>query len=271
MNFQDAAAELNETQMKRYGRKLLQNNTYLYKRDENAYAVQLHLTDVVTIRRDGTFVLNSGGWRTPTTKERINNYAPCTIQQMGGIWYVVPASPQIRQNCTNFDYRESIRGCPVFEDGIVVQADGTVAGFRVSDTERYESAKRVIDRLVTKYLKGYIKSVMDAGIISRPSGGDCWGCYMKVQGNPQSEAFGFSHYFEHFKDEYFVPSLFLNAFALTKFGNPAAVFHMMNSDVENGREPFELRNSLRKFFRKLKPDLVKEYLEQQQQQEEEAA
>ena len=42
--------------------------------DEPSYAVQFHATDVVTIHPDGTFEVNTGGWNTVTTWQRIHQY-----------------------------------------------------------------------------------------------------------------------------------------------------------------------------------------------------
>ena len=63
------------------------NNTYLL--DKGAYvAVKLHKTEVVGLYADGSVVLNSGGWRTVTTKARMNEYAPCRVYSKKHVWYV---------------------------------------------------------------------------------------------------------------------------------------------------------------------------------------
>jgi hypothetical protein len=53
--------------------KKIANNTLLVRLNENEIAVRLHYTDVVTFLRDGKIRLNSGGFWTATTKERINH------------------------------------------------------------------------------------------------------------------------------------------------------------------------------------------------------
>jgi hypothetical protein len=57
------------------------NNTYLERRQDGVIAVRLHNTDVVTLYSDGRVVLNSGGWRTSTTAQRINSYSPVGVFQ----------------------------------------------------------------------------------------------------------------------------------------------------------------------------------------------
>lgn len=48
----------------------LGNNTTLEARPRGAFAVRLHYTDVVTFHADGRVTLDSGGWQTPTTRDR---------------------------------------------------------------------------------------------------------------------------------------------------------------------------------------------------------
>ena len=72
----------------RTGSRKLENNTYLVQKDETTIAVRLHRTDVVLIHSDGTFTLNSDGWQTAVTKDRINNYSPARVHQKAGVWYV---------------------------------------------------------------------------------------------------------------------------------------------------------------------------------------
>ena len=55
--------------------------------------VTYHATAVVTVAADGTVTLNSGGWRTATTKARMNQAANqlglgFSVYQEKGDWYV---------------------------------------------------------------------------------------------------------------------------------------------------------------------------------------
>ncbi len=71
-------------------RRKVANNTYLNRRDDKTIAVTLHSTDVVTAHEDGTLTLNSGGWRTITTKDRINAWLPrgYILCQHDGGWFI---------------------------------------------------------------------------------------------------------------------------------------------------------------------------------------
>lgn len=54
--------------------KTIGNNTVLRDAGPGAIAVRLHCTDLVTVLADGTLTLNSGGYWTTTTKDRLNSF-----------------------------------------------------------------------------------------------------------------------------------------------------------------------------------------------------
>jgi hypothetical protein len=88
MDFQTATAKLIDKRGHNRPTKKLKNNTYLTRIDSETIGVQLHNTIVVTIHSDGTYTLNSGGWQTVTTKQRINEYCPVRVSQRKHQWYV---------------------------------------------------------------------------------------------------------------------------------------------------------------------------------------
>lgn len=140
----ERAAELFETARSPYAGKPLANNTRLHEQSSGNgrgpdYAVQLHGTDVVTLRADGTYELNTGGWYTVTTKDRINGYSPARVSSERGTWFVYlpesadhprpaypewDAAPDVKRAQRKV-YREWIaRNRVPFYDGIVVDANG---------------------------------------------------------------------------------------------------------------------------------------------------
>lgn len=64
------------------------NNTYAYIQHDGSVAIELHGTKVVVLYPNGLVKLNSGGWRTHTTKKRINQYSPVRIYQEKYQWYL---------------------------------------------------------------------------------------------------------------------------------------------------------------------------------------
>ncbi len=69
-------------------RRKIGNNTYAEILYDNTVAIKLHNTYVVKINPNGTYTLNSGGWQTVTTKDRINQYSPVRVYQRDFTWYV---------------------------------------------------------------------------------------------------------------------------------------------------------------------------------------
>lgn len=92
------------------------------------YFVVYHRTNVVTVREDGLYRLNSGGWRTATTRARIEEYAPVTIQGTVAPYLDSPnARPwTVRRKVQAPHYWED--GTPIheFEDGMLADADGNL-------------------------------------------------------------------------------------------------------------------------------------------------
>jgi len=164
--------------------KPLANNTRLHKRGDD-YAVRLHLTDVVTIHRDGSYTLNSGGWQTITTKERINRFSPASVYSDRKTWLV---------------------GGSLFEDGMKVGSGGSALIHK--DPSEGFALQRKLDKLVRDYINGFCE-LIESKELKDPDGGDCWFCCMfdKAMGKSASV----DHLFSHFEEPYYVPSLLVNA------------------------------------------------------------
>ena len=182
-------------------KRKLQNNTYLVK-TENGYGIRLHDTIVVEYLPDRT-MLNSGGWKTPTTKKRINEYMPISyIYQKGGVWYIG------QSDC-------------VFQDDCYCQ-DGK--WYNIGRNPKVIEKQRKACR---KYAKDFVKA-MFAGEVDKPSNGDCWYCVMIVSkpdkdaGKPLGEACkNKDHILHHIEENYFVPSLLVNACKMFGVSNAA--------------------------------------------------
>jgi len=101
----------------------------------DGFALRYHATDVVTARNDGTVTLNSGGWRTATTKKRINAYLPAgwSLFQSNFEWFL----------------RELPSGRTLpFTDGITI-ADETSAplGWSLDDTIRIPDTTAILNAI----------------------------------------------------------------------------------------------------------------------------
>lgn len=242
MNWWRAQTTLGNRSSKKVG-----NNTYLHKISEDTFGVRLHATDVVQIHFDDTYTLNSGGWRTRTTKDRINSYSPARVWQRNSIWYVGDGI--------------------IFEDGMKVDSTGNPIG-EFQSTTKVEEKKRKLDKMVKQYIDGFAKSVSGKGI-NDPSGGDCWGCYFglgeysKVKSQQVDkpigpELMGLDHLVSHFEDKYYVPSLVFKAIMDRGYRVPEVIWHSIQSDLKEGKTT-QLKDVLRAYFRKRKIHLM-EYI-----------
>lgn len=64
------------------------NNTWLVRLFDGDIGMVYHRTRVVTFHKDGTVTLNTGGWYTYTTKERMNWVDGLSVYSHKGEWYV---------------------------------------------------------------------------------------------------------------------------------------------------------------------------------------
>jgi hypothetical protein len=205
MDHIEALAILHGRQSRKLG-----NNTYLETRPNGAVAVKLHKTDVLTVT-PGHVVLNSGGWQTVTTKDRMNTYLPdgWRVWSERGVWRIGHGNASAT-DATNYTY----------QDGMTINLEsGTVSGAGPAPTKVLKARARVA-RFAADYMTAFL-----AGKIPAPSGGDCWFCGLHVaegpdQGKPLGELRGLDgkqdHIQGHIQERYFVPSMLVNA--LTAMG-----------------------------------------------------
>jgi hypothetical protein len=69
-------------------RRKVGNNTYAEILHDGSVGIMLHSTYVVKIHADNTYTLQTGGWQTSTTKDRINQYSPVRVYQRKYEWFV---------------------------------------------------------------------------------------------------------------------------------------------------------------------------------------
>jgi hypothetical protein len=95
--------------------KKVANNTWLQVRpnegENGVIALKYHDTDVVTYNSNGLVVMDTGGWRTSTTKLRFNeSYAklPVSVWANKGVWFVSMANDFVEPRQRRF----SCYSCP---------------------------------------------------------------------------------------------------------------------------------------------------------------
>lgn len=268
MNYQDAKEYLEHGKDKTR-RRISGRATHLVQ-DGDSIFVEHHGHRTVELQPNGDVVLNSCGWHTTTTKERMNRFLRgWRVSQERSRWYL-----------WNYITHEQMP----FADGVIVHADGTVSGAGTpDDDERNKAMVRRID----KYVKGYMKALF-AGEVPAPGLGDCWYCSLRpgkvekieigggIVGQaasefydggtvPMGEAMGRTdHLTSHFGDSgeegeeepYYVPSLLNRAIEVFPVSNYAMWVlgglwgYMEPMEDRGGLAEHQLRASLRRYLRK---------------------
>ncbi len=80
------------------GVKKAAHETFRVEYPDGRVAIRYHHTDVITTHQNGDITLDSGGWRTPITKARINAYLShgWKVYQKDGVWYLKKAKKTFR-------------------------------------------------------------------------------------------------------------------------------------------------------------------------------
>ena len=99
----DAAVRMIRGKTNKTSRKI-GNNTIGVIHDNGDVGIILHSTQVVTIFSDGSYMLYSGGWRTLTTKDRMNTYSPFSVTQRKGEWFVSYWDGETHHEIEYFDH-----------------------------------------------------------------------------------------------------------------------------------------------------------------------
>jgi hypothetical protein len=169
----------------------LRYKTRVNRRGENI-AITHHETDIITYHSSGSVVVDTQGWHTSTTKDRLNCHLPRHYQhnyrvyQRDSIWYLVGFGQEW-----------------VFADDMAILPDGNVAGAGPP----VEQLKK-LNKEILKYSRNYIKALF-AGEVPKPGPRDCWFCmFVPETVSPTSK----NHHLRiHIEQKYYVPSLLVRA------------------------------------------------------------
>lgn len=173
--------------------RLCGNNTLSYSYPNGDKAWSLHGTEVIRISKNGqTVTLNSGGWKTSTTKDRINSFLPSgvSLYQNKGQWFVSHNGETVS-----------------FFDGMKIRL-----GKSLPQNKRVEKRDNSLQKQIDAYCK-VLRKKIDEGFNFREMSGDCWYCLMTTdKGEGLGEAFGDKdHLLSHLKEKYIMGSLTVRA------------------------------------------------------------
>ena len=200
------------------GRKTrkLANNTYARTLENGGVAVKLHDTDILTFNPDGSVTVNSGGYKSRTTKARLNSLVPSgfpRLYQSKGVWHWSNGA--------------------TFQDGDTFGPKGALR----PSPGKVKEAKRIAD--LTKRINAHAALCASSLPLPMPSGGDDWFSALRTEdGRPLGEATNNTEHLEsNMAEKYVVPSLVLRALEQTGAGNlvKAATFGQYPGFVETAR------------------------------------
>jgi len=216
--------------------------------------VKYHDTIVIAFYRDLSIVLDSDGWRTVTTKKRINVFlpSPLSLWQDRSEWYVSLKRHDwnARGDSDNVvAFKDGMRLLPVVDDG----SWAAVGALTLVEITAREELKNKIE----KYIKGFVNALY-AGKVPLPPAGDCWYCAMRVDGTEETlgEKTGdVDHLLLHFEEKYYVPALLLRAVATGPHSQ--ADLWDIDAAMKGGVSPFgtpeyqktHIRRLLRRYIR----------------------
>lgn len=215
------------------------NNTYLKRRGEDI-AVLLHATDVVTFHPDDSVTLDTGGWYTMTTKDRMNSVLGYRVSSAGGRWVVAVKKKEQYSEWSDevwwtWDWDDVVP----FANGMTIHSDGTITGGVDPDEV---AAQDVANRNTRNKIKSWMKAITPDDVLYAfdHSGGDCWLCTM---GSTDCLA-------DHLEERYLHYTLVRRALENAKYSDPDAVVRFIYGDAQYGRVSDMLTRSLAKYLRK---------------------
>ena len=246
----DHAQEVLAAQEKRgFDKKKLANNTYLTKEDD-AFVIRLHDTDIVKIKEESNqtfFTINTDGWMTSTTKERINSFTPLRIFQKRGVWYVYQ----------QVDGREEV---VQFFDGMTVDQSGRVVNSAEASLDGIEKGRK-LDQMITDYIKKFCDQSIKEGL-PLPDLGDCMDCRIYSQAkNEQRDRDDMYHVYSHLQETYIHGSFLVYAVTVAEYSSPEFIFAIIQQDCRRGDVKM-LKRVFRSFFKKVRQKLLK-FVEQE--------
>ena len=196
--------------------RIVAANTIEYIQSDGSKVIRLHNTDILKFRHDGTIEYNTGGWFTPTTKRRINEFqSRINVYQEKSVWYF------------NLNAEGGWRKRFDFFDGMIIDLDGKIVNAEKGKTEHDEK------RRILKKIHAYIKGLRELESLPSPdeSGGDCFYCQFTTddQKSLGDATSNHSHLENHLDEGYYMYSLIMNALIDSgRTGHGAAIMYSMD-------------------------------------------
>lgn len=205
------------------------NNTFNVEYANGNKAVRYHHTDVITETAAGEIILSSGGYRTPTTKDRLNNHAPFPARfwQDRGIW------------SGNVFGGKSV----MFYDGMIFDRQGNLLS-----EEKSPDFPRI--NRIKKQVSGFVKLITKDNL-PLPDNGDCWLCLLADKDKKPWGENDNNHLQSHIDEGYLHGSLLVNAMRERGYDDISIRLHYQMKLVDT------FRRALRRYLlKRFLPDIA---------------
>lgn len=188
--------------------KVVARNTLRYRRPSGEEVIRLHHTDILVFA-NGAVTIDSGGWLTPTTRQRMNAFlpAPLCLYAGSGHWSL---------------YRgEGLYEVP-YRDGLRVSC---------SPPYLYSLPEEDPDRPSPEEIRRFVNGMKIAPL---PSPGDCWLCACDPEEKRENSSErrlpkgDREHLLSHIRENYIHGSLLVNAMRWAGYRDEgiSVFFHM---------------------------------------------
>ena len=226
--------------------KKLKHKTWYFKDATGAEHVRLHDTCII-IKYNNVpeLKLDSGGFKTKTTKSRINEFLPMFFEsdwqiiQKKSIWYL--RSEELDKEI-------------LFQDNMRLYFDNETNDYKPMNIKYVRNEKELTELRsdVKKYSQEFIKKFVN-GEIKPPSEGDCWYCLGMFEDAGSSQ-----HILAHLTKKYYVPALLYNSIFKN---NMCGLSDIMKTFVSYKWKLVEVQDSLKPNVDKfLREDFVQDSL-----------
>lgn len=199
--------------------KKVANNTLHHILENGDEVYQLHDTEIVRIKPDGTVRLNSEGWRTSTTKNRINDLQNLvSVYQESSIWYIHRGDWKTGETVPYFD-------------GIEIHPDKPLPTDGITEVQR----TKLLNKKIRRYVAA-LRKRLENGPALKPERGDCMYCSLieveskKPLGDCIRDQTDSNHLMSHLDELYLMGSLCLNA--CKGYVGPFILHYIITGDAE---------------------------------------
>lgn len=239
-------------------------NTRVEQLDDGTIGIKLHDTYIIKYYsnllggkyynlKGDTIQLNSGGWNTPLTRDRMDRFCPLNVWTEKFVmyvseftWYEMHKRKEKKVNCKVYHFKDRMWFNP---DGTVWVKENSEPIQLKPYSKKQEQQKRKQLKRIDTFIKNYLDK-LTSGQMDRPGAGDCFICQFesgdeRVQmGTLTKEGFNpgvidSEHLLNHIREKYYVPTIIWNAIRSEchdpegVWGNPKMVSGLSDYDKHN--------------------------------------